>query len=477
MNKQPNIVFVMLDTVRADILGTYGGPLNLSNIDSISRRSLVFENAIAPGTYTLPSHLSMFLGKRPRKIKQLMKDNIKNYGSRTDPFMRKISYVNGKDTTLASRLSYLGYNTSLFSNNPFLTPSIGITKGFSHVENIFVNDKIMEGNMTVKTILNMINSNFTRKNVVRLAVLLSYAFPGESLDRLYLRLRKKVERHYSEECGYYRIDSGARQTNRQIGRYLDSERDGSNFLFVNYMEGHEGYPTNLVTEKKFIQDKWLHMTGHNNIEDTNAERIAYMKRIEYLDGKVGELIKTLKVKGVLDNAFIIFAGDHGQSFMEHGQMYHNVFPYNEVVRVPLIISKFENGKQKNIGKRVQNAFSLTSLNKIIPEMGYGAEDGFEKAASNIVVSDHLGITEVWDTYLLKLLRNRSRSANAVYEKKLHFNRFASAVFHKDYKLIHFYGNKKDELYKINNDPGENVNLIDKNRELAHRMVQYNHLIS
>ncbi len=477
MTHQPNIIFLMLDTVRADALGTYGGKVKLNNIDGISKKAVVFQNAIAPGTYTLPSHLSIFLGKRPRTIRALKKDNIKYHNDRTDPFLNKTNYINGKDITLAKHLSYLNYNTALFSGNPFLSPSAGVTNGFSHIENTFVNEKIKGKNLSVNMILRMINSDFTRNNLIRLAYVLSSVFPNETLDSMYLKLRKKVDKHYSEECNYYELDSGAKQTNMKIRDYLESVKNERNFLFVNYMEGHEGYPTNLVTDKHVVQDKWLHMIGHYSIEDAEAEKAAYMKRIEYLDGKIGSLMKILKGKGLLDNAFVIMAGDHGQAFMEHGQMYHNVFPYNEVAKVPLIISKFENGKQKDISKKVRNAFSLTSLNKLIPDIGYGIEDGFEKATSDVVVSDHLGITEVWDTYLLKLLRKRSKHADAVYRKKLYYNRFASAVYFKNYKLMHFYGKQRDELYDMSRDPQERYNVIDKNRNLAHRMIEYNKIVA
>lgn len=477
MQNQPNIIFVMLDTVRADVLSTYGGQLKLRNIDSIAKKSLVFNNAIAPATYTLPSHLSIFLGKRPRTIKELKKDNIKNYNDRTDPFLKKTSYVKGNEVTLAKHLSYLGYNTALFSNNPFISSAAGVANGFSYVENMFVDDKIQGGSPFVKTVLRMINNDFTRNNLIRVAYHLSKIFPDETLDSMYLKLRKKVDRHYSEECGYYNLDNGAEQTNLSLKRYLETVKWEREFIFINYMEGHEGYPTNLVTDKYVVQDKWLHMIGHNKIEDAMAEKAAYMKRIEYLDKKVGSMLNMLKRKGTLDNAFVIIAGDHGQAFMEHGQMYHNVFPYNEVIRVPLIISKFEDGKQVNIGKQVQKAFSLTSLNKIIPDMGYGIEKGFENSSSDVVVSDHLGITEVWDTYLLKLLSSRSKHADAVYKRKLHFNKFASAVIYNDYKLIHFYGRKKDEMYSMNDDPEEKFDVIDSNRNLAHTMINYNKIVS
>lgn len=468
MPTQPDIIFIMLDTVRADALGTYGGR-RLPNIDGLARKSMVFDNAVAPGTYTLPSHLSIFLGKRPRSIKALMKDNMKNYNEKTDPFLKKSTYVKGNEITLAKHLSYIGYRTALFSNNPFLSPYGGTSSGFSYLDNKFVENKIIGSNIPLRMLLGMINNNFTRNGIVRVASELSKVFPKSAMDRLYIALRKEVDRHYSKVCGYYNMDSGAVGTNERIREYLDVNRGRKDFLFVNYMEGHEGYPTNMVDEKETIQDKWLHMIGYSSTHDAMVEKEAYLKRIEYLDRRVADLLGILKAKGRLDDAYVIIASDHGQAFMEHGQMYHNVFPYNEVVKVPLIISRFEGGRQQDCRKRIAQPFSLTRLNGMMVEMGYGKGINVNAIAEDTVVSDHLGITEVWDTYLLKLIRSRSEHADMVYRKKRYFNNFATAVFSNGHKLIHFYGKKQDELYSMD-DASEENDILQKNRDLARSIL-------
>ena len=73
MDKRPNIIFIVLDTLRADMLSAYGGRVRLSNIDRWAREGVFYEHAIAPGTYTVPTHVSLFLNKRVREIKRLQK--------------------------------------------------------------------------------------------------------------------------------------------------------------------------------------------------------------------------------------------------------------------------------------------------------------------------------------------------------------------------------------------------------------------
>lgn len=208
------------------------------------------------------------------------------------------------------------------------------------------------------------------------------------------------------------------------------------------------------------------MIGEASTDDLECTRRAYEKRIEYVDAKAGQAIEIMKRHGLLDNATIIISSDHGQAFMEHGEMFHNVHPYNEVVRVPLVMANFRHGRQVRERKRIGRPFSLTRLNNLIT--GKKAE-----ITDTPVVADHLGITEVWDTHLLGLFRKRSRNADRMYRKKAEHDVHSTALFHKGYKLMHYYGRRKDELYHLKSDVGESDNLIDKERSVAHEILAYN----
>lgn len=464
--KNQNIVFVMLDTVRADVLKAYGGEVRLRNIDNIARNGITYDMAIAPGTYTLPSHLSLFLGKRVRSIPGIALSGMKFNDLMTDPLLKKLKFAQG-EVTLAKMMEYFGYKSALFSNNPFVSAPTGLANGFSHVSNIFVDKKLISSNTFVRSVLHLIQNDFTRKNLVRLAYGMSSVIPENNVDSLYLRLRKKLNRHFSVEYGYYQLDKGAAETNRQLKSYLARVKSMRNFIFLNYMEGHEGYPTNLFTKRYIEQDKWLHMIGEADPSDMHAMRYAYGKRLEYLDAKVADALGIMKEKGVLDDATVIICSDHGQAFMEHRQMFHNIFPYNEVSRVPLFIAEFKDGKQVRRRRIVEEPFSITDLNRLIA--------GNYSGSGIPVVSDHTGITEVWDAHLLKLFKERSKNANRIYKKKVELDRSATAIFGKRYKLIHHYGKAKDELYDMRYDIEERFNVIDSNRDIAHSLLELNSL--
>ena len=423
-----NIIFVMLDTVRADMLKPYGGDVDTVTLERLSKNGVKYNMAIAPATYTLPSHLSLFLGRRAGRIPGLSHTGMKFSDLMTDPLLKKSRY-RSMELTIAQVMEYFGYRSALFSNNPFVSESTGLATGFSYVSNLFVDEKLISNRASIKTVLELIQNDYTRKGLVDLAYYISSVIPNGRLDNLYLSLRKRLNRHFANEYGYYDLDKGANATNKQLDQYLKSNKSIRNFIFINYMEGHEGYPTNLVTNDYVEQDKWLHMIGKASAEDLELTKKAYKKRIEYLDAKVGQAIGIMKKKGLLDNATLIVSSDHGQAFMEHGEMFHNVYPYNEVARVPLVIANFKSGKQVHENRQIEEPFSLTELNRIIT----GKE--VEKMDTP-VVTDHLGITEVWDTHLLRLFRSRSRNADMIYRKKVEQDRHATAILYKNYKLIH-----------------------------------------
>ena len=63
---KPNVIFISLDTLRADHLGSYGYERDTSpNIDVFAKEALLFEKCIATSSWTLPTHASIFTGLQP----------------------------------------------------------------------------------------------------------------------------------------------------------------------------------------------------------------------------------------------------------------------------------------------------------------------------------------------------------------------------------------------------------------------------
>lgn len=63
----------------------------------------------------------------------------------------------------------------------------------------------------------------------------------------------------------------------------------------------------------------------------------YDGEIHYVDEQVGALLAQLGELGVLEGAYVVFAADHGEEFLEHGRVMHAYAVYEESVRVPWVI--------------------------------------------------------------------------------------------------------------------------------------------
>src|SRR5208283_3742132 len=101
-----NVIILMLDTARAaDVYGNSA----LRTIGALTEHGVAYLNAVAPGTWTAPTHASLFVDSKVSEIKQVSQDFFKNGSSKIDPWMVKTKFLDGQQKTIAGKLSELGY--------------------------------------------------------------------------------------------------------------------------------------------------------------------------------------------------------------------------------------------------------------------------------------------------------------------------------------------------------------------------------
>jgi arylsulfatase A-like enzyme len=119
-----NIVLLLVDTLRADALGTYGYARATSpNLDRLAGKGLVFEDVMAPAPSTLPSTASVLTGLTPAHhgVAELILSRSPRDSRKLDPGV----------TTLAQLAARGGYDTAAFVTNIFLAPGNGFELGFA----------------------------------------------------------------------------------------------------------------------------------------------------------------------------------------------------------------------------------------------------------------------------------------------------------------------------------------------------------
>jgi len=468
MKDKKNIVVLLLDTARAS--DVYDDP-SLHNLHYFMRNGINYTHAISPGAWTATSHASLFVDDLVSNIKRVSKNF---FGTESmDSLFADIKFLNNNQKTLASKLSQHGYYSMLFSNNPFLTSFTNLTLGFNRVYDLwlYTNIKYTEG-FAKRFLFLAKKATKNKAKIYKVANAVSRLIPSQLLDRVYINSRKKFYKSIAKFDGSCELDKGASDMNIVLKKYLTEDYNHlPHFMFFNYIEPHEHYPTKPLTS---IPDKWLHLSGVSRLSSSDLKKLhdGCKKRLRYLDGAIGKTAEIMKKHGMLDNAVLVITSDHGQFFGEHGMLYHSLFPYEEQAHVPLLALNFENGRLVKTKERIDNTVNITSLHKSILNIASGREamlNGNLKVP-RYVFSEHTGLMDVSDEMLLRMLKNRSTYASRIYATKESYNIPATAIYHGNLKLIHYFGHKQAELYDLNKDTREEENIIKTNRQEAHTML-------
>jgi len=135
-DRPPNVLFIVLDTTRADRLSAYGYSKPTSPfLAEFVEGATVFERAIAPSSYTLPSHASMFTGLYPTSHGARLAAatapsvSLLALGLRGDP--HEVRPLSPRATTLAELAHDAGMATgAICGNTAYLSPFFGLDQGF-----------------------------------------------------------------------------------------------------------------------------------------------------------------------------------------------------------------------------------------------------------------------------------------------------------------------------------------------------------
>ncbi|MDE1865504.1 MAG: sulfatase [Candidatus Micrarchaeota archaeon] len=442
----PNVVIIVCDTLRKDVLGVYGGPAKTPNLSRLAKDSMVYENCIAPSPWTFPSHVSIFTGMYPGEHGVHEDRDVKIGGC---------IKLNEKLATplLQEQLRSRGYATVGISNNVMVSRFTHFDRGFDFFANIDVDPWMASKEVAI-----------LRKYGPTIPIILGRLLKeGKAGDiphyfREWMRIRAEAK------ARDFPLDKGSGETNRLL---FNSKLQRRLFLFINLLEPHEPY------RNENRKERWDHYAEVRGIGARSLERLwgSYVEEAEYLDGRIGELIEMLKGRGLYDDSLIIVTSDHGQAFNEHGFLYHSIYLYDEVVRVPLII-KYPRGRRFRKRKGYQ---SLVDLPRLVMDVVGGGDDS--AITSEVAFSESFGdihtaefMPENYKSRAGRLARIYEKHRKAVYKGrfKLSVNGTDGAVeeFLKDGKpsdsSVHMkeFSDLCRELRDFAPDPGFKIPEID-----------------
>jgi arylsulfatase A-like enzyme len=130
------------------------------------------------------------------------------------------------------------------------------------------------------------------------------------------------------------------------------------FLYLHYLDPHGPYTKEVrpgyrhrwaqgSSDKEFIRKgdpnpigAWLYKGAPN--PGATAADVAYLEdlyddEIGFFDGQLARLLARLRGSGLLDDAILVFAADHGEEFLEHGDVKHCRNLFDTTLRTPLLL--------------------------------------------------------------------------------------------------------------------------------------------
>jgi arylsulfatase A-like enzyme len=129
---RPNVVVIVIDTLRADRLPFYDGERSTAPfLDSLARKSLVFDRAWSASSWTGPATASIFTGLEPNRhgVRLGLRAGMTREG---DEDAYELNRIPEEIATLPSFMKSIGYETFGASANPNIGERMGFVRGFDH---------------------------------------------------------------------------------------------------------------------------------------------------------------------------------------------------------------------------------------------------------------------------------------------------------------------------------------------------------
>jgi arylsulfatase A-like enzyme len=438
MDAQPNVLLIVLDTVRASSLSCYGHETPTTpNIDAFADQATRYECAISEGCWTVPSHASLFTGQ-----------GSPDHGSHA----HNRQFTPGDAPVLAEKLSKIGYETYGASRNAWITEERGFGRGFSEFDDRD-HAQLFEETFDIR---NAIRHHAGSKTFQRYAGIFADAMTSGHPLKAMANLAYFAYRD-SRYC-----DDGANVNNNFAETVFNSGEEPW-FLFLNYMEAHEPYYEKHDHNDRFIPEeippfsaydesaKWDFHAGRTNPPFEELKSL-YEADIRLLDERIGELFDTLDKYNSTDETLIVVLGDHGQHFGEHDLMAHIASPYPGAIRVPLLVSE----PGQTAGRVASDPVSIRMIYDLILDH---TTDQETKHAGDCVISHCFGSHEdVFDNY-------PELDENAWREH------LATAVVQLDNE---YYGivrgdRGRHEIYNVTDQTGTEPDIIIDEEEVISRL--------
>jgi len=412
--ERPNILLITLDTTRPDRLGCYGWEdAQTPNIDALAERGVRFEMALSTAGITPMAHASILTGLNPY-----------NHGLRV--FHGDVGHtLEPEVATLPEALAAAGYVTGGFVSAYPLSPYYGLDQGFETY----------------------------RTGIEDTQDLLDLTQPVRSLRESVLldQPRSRFQR---------RADS---TTEEAIEWLTERSEDAPWFAWVHFFDVHD---LSLVPPPSWAEKFGVSYDEVPHQRDLAAKEAFYDMELAWMDHQLGRLFQHLEETGDIEDTVVILTADHGQGLSDgqrlHGWSRHRLI-YQWSIQIPLLVA----GPEIPSGEVVNALARVTDIAPTLLELTDASPPGPMDGAS-----------------LMPLIWKREVSPRIAYADALNLQDSHAplgrlpavcrddlhAVFDGRHKLIyHRASPEQSELYDLETDPTEQLNLYQSEPQIAERL--------
>lgn len=438
--ERPNVVVLVLDTVRADHVGAFGGRALTPNIDRLARRGLRFTRVFNEAMPTIPARRSIMTGRRVFPFR-----GWRPYpGLFGAPGWEPIDDVNRTFTSVMRRH---GYWTSYVTDNPFLVHA-DVFRAFRQSFDLFADTR-------------------SRVSAERLA-----AVTRGDVHRWLVReariplVNEKMRRYIARTSGYWRDEArslaartyttGAAVLERAIGRQPFA-------LVVDSFEPHEPWTPprhyiDLYRTRRYrgsdpgiaLYDpvrRWLSEARAPQV--VARLRDVYAAELTMTDRWLGVFLDQLDTLGLRSNTIVVLAADHGHLLGDHGWTGKSPSVLHpSLIQTPLILAD----PRGRMAGRAADYFAST--HDIAPTL---------LAMSGLRRPDAMN-----GVNLAPLLRNGAPPA-----RKLAYGGYGNFFFARTHRWALISDNRglRPRLFNLRTDPRERHDVARRHPAVVHQLAR------
>lgn len=322
----PNLLLVVVDSLRADALGVYRAPGDPSPaLDRLAADGVVFEQAISHAPSCRSSFASLLTSLMPC----------------VHGCTREADGLADGLETVAEVLQRQGYTTGALVSGIDVTASFNFHQGFDTFD--------------------FLRPAWTLRASEASFRLTLYRFARWLVEGR-LRTEHRVAQHYRD----------ASDVTDATLQWLGHHGQGRWFLVVHYMDLHEPWFAHPPDGTAFSR---LDQPRPGAGEDAEIAR-RYEGEVRHWDGQLQRLMAWMDNQGLLDTTAVVVTSDHGVELGDHGGFWSGEQLYDEVLRVPLVLRLPD--AQADTGRRVGDQVRLIDLAPTLTQLaGAPAPDAWQ----------------------------------------------------------------------------------------------------